>query len=97
MPPALRCSGAYNAAGVPGVQHPAHGGGGGASDRSRLPAPAGAAVGADKAPAALAEFRRLQPDYSISNFRAEKISDNPTFIAQHERYYAGLRKAGLPE
>lgn len=50
-----------------------------------------------KARAALAEFRRLQPGYTISSFRAEGISDNPAFLAQHERFFEGLRKAGLPE
>lgn len=51
----------------------------------------------NKARAALTEFRRLQPDYTISTFRAEGISTDPQFLRQHERYYEGLRKAGLPE
>ena len=46
--------------------------------------------------AALAEFRRLQPGYTIENFRAEKLSDNAVFLGQHERYYRGLQLAGLP-
>jgi TolB-like protein/DNA-binding winged helix-turn-helix (wHTH) protein len=46
--------------------------------------------------AALAEFRRLQPGYTIESFRAEKLSDNAVFLGQHERYYRGLQLAGLP-
>jgi TolB-like protein/DNA-binding winged helix-turn-helix (wHTH) protein len=46
---------------------------------------------------ALAEFRRLQPGYTIASFRAEKLSDNAVFLAQRERYYRGLRLAGLPD
>lgn len=51
----------------------------------------------DRARSALAEFRRLQPGYMIGSFRAEKLSDHPKYLAQHERFYEGLRKAGLPE
>lgn len=50
----------------------------------------------DAAHAALAEFRRLQPGYTIASFRAEKLSDNTVFLSQHERYYRGLQLAGLP-
>jgi TolB-like protein/DNA-binding winged helix-turn-helix (wHTH) protein len=46
--------------------------------------------------AALAEFRRLQPGYTIASFRAEGLSDNAVFLSQHERYYRGLQLAGLP-
>lgn len=46
--------------------------------------------------AALAEFRRLQPGYTIESFRAEKLSDNAVFLSQRERYYRGLQLAGLP-
>ena len=28
---------------------------------------------------------------------AERISDNPAFLAGRERYYEALKKAGLPE
>lgn len=45
---------------------------------------------------ALAEFRRLQPGYTIESFRAEKLSDNAVFLSQHERYYRGLQLANLP-
>lgn len=50
----------------------------------------------DAAHAALAEFRRLQPGYTIASFRAEKLSDNAVFQNQRERYYRGLQLAGLP-
>ena len=46
---------------------------------------------------ALAEFRRLQPNYTINSFRDEKLCANPLCLAQRERYYDGLRKAGLPD
>ncbi len=44
---------------------------------------------------AIAEFKRLQPDYALATFRAEKHGDNPAFLAQRERFYRGLRAAGL--
>ncbi len=47
--------------------------------------------------AALAEFRRLLPHYTVASFRAEKLCANAACEAQRERYYVGLRKAGLPE
>ncbi len=53
--------------------------------------------GANAAQTARAEFRRLQPGYTIASFRAEKLSDDATFLAQRERYYRGLRVAGLPD
>ena len=49
------------------------------------------------AQAALAEFRRLQPGYTMASFRAEKLSDNAVFLGQRERYYRGLQLAGLPD
>lgn len=45
--------------------------------------------------AAMAEFKRLQPDYSISTFRAELHGNNADFLRQRERLYLNLRKAGL--
>jgi TolB-like protein/class 3 adenylate cyclase len=41
--------------------------------------------------------RRLAPNFSIGKCRAEVQSDNPVFLAQRERLYEGLKKAGLPE
>jgi TolB-like protein/DNA-binding winged helix-turn-helix (wHTH) protein len=51
----------------------------------------------DQARAAIAEFRRLLPHYTVASFRAEKLCANALCEAQRERYYAGLRLAGLPE
>jgi TolB-like protein/class 3 adenylate cyclase len=41
--------------------------------------------------------RRLAPNFRIGKCRAEVQSDNPIFLAQRERLYEGLAKAGLPE
>ena len=39
----------------------------------------------------------ISPTFSISRFRATAPSDNATFLSQRERFYGGLRKAGVPE
>jgi TolB-like protein len=39
----------------------------------------------------------ISPTFTISRFRATAPSDNPAFLAQRERFYGGLRKAGFPE
>jgi TolB-like protein/Flp pilus assembly protein TadD len=39
----------------------------------------------------------LDPSFTIRRFRASVASDNPTYLAQRERIYEGMRKAGLPE
>jgi predicted Zn-dependent protease len=60
-------------------------------------ASAAANLGDDAASrAAIAEFRRLKPDYMIASFRAEGLCANEVCERQRERYYAGLAKAGLP-
>jgi TolB-like protein/DNA-binding winged helix-turn-helix (wHTH) protein/Flp pilus assembly protein TadD len=51
----------------------------------------------ETARAALAEFRRLLPSYTISSFRDEQLCANDLCRTQRERYYAGLAKAGLSE
>jgi len=51
----------------------------------------------DTARQAIAEFRRLQPDYTVGSFRAERLCATATCEAQRERFYAGLLKAGLPD
>lgn len=51
----------------------------------------------ETARAALAEFRRRLPAYTISSFRDERLCANDVCRSQRERYYAGLAKAGLPE
>lgn len=49
----------------------------------------------DEARKALAEFKRLQPGYTIAKLRAEKVSDNAAVLAGREHFFDGLRKAGL--
>ena len=49
------------------------------------------------ASAAIAEFRRLRPDYTVKSFRAEGLCANALCESQRERYYAGLARAGLPQ
>jgi TolB-like protein/class 3 adenylate cyclase len=39
----------------------------------------------------------LDPTFTISRWRSGAPSDNPTFLAQRERIYDGMRKAGVPE
>ena len=45
----------------------------------------------------IAEFRRLQPDYTLATFKAERYSDKPEFLRQRERFYRGLQTAGLTD
>jgi tetratricopeptide (TPR) repeat protein len=39
----------------------------------------------------------LDPTFSIHRFRTGASSDNPTYLAQRERVYEGMRKAGVPD
>jgi tetratricopeptide (TPR) repeat protein len=39
----------------------------------------------------------LNPTFTIRRFRAGAGSDNPTYLAQRERVYDAMRKAGVPE
>jgi TolB-like protein/class 3 adenylate cyclase len=39
----------------------------------------------------------LHPTFTISRYRAGASSDNPIYLAQRERIYDGMRKAGVPE
>jgi len=39
----------------------------------------------------------MNPTFTISRFRAGVASDNATYLAQRERVYNGMRKAGIPE
>jgi adenylate cyclase len=50
-----------------------------------------------EAHAAVAELRKLMPNYTVDRWRHEGWSDNPVFLAQYQRIIEGLRKAGLPE
>jgi TolB-like protein/DNA-binding winged helix-turn-helix (wHTH) protein/cytochrome c-type biogenesis protein CcmH/NrfG len=50
-----------------------------------------------EARAALAEFRKAKPSATIASLRAAGRSTDAAFIAQQERFFEGLRMAGLPE
>ena len=39
----------------------------------------------------------LHPSFTIARFRAGASSDNPIYLAQRERVFDGMRKAGVPE
>jgi TolB-like protein len=39
----------------------------------------------------------LDPEFTLRRYRAGPASDNPVFLAQRERIYDGMRKAGVPE
>ena len=51
----------------------------------------------DEARAAAQAGLALNPTFTIRRFRAGAPSDNPTYLAQRERIYDGMRKAGVPE
>jgi hypothetical protein len=34
---------------------------------------------------------------TIAHLKAQRLSDHPAFLAYRERFYDGLRKAGMPE
>ena len=61
---------------------------------------AGALSRLGRLPEARSEARTglaLFPTFTISKFRASAWSDHPTAVAARERYFDGLRKAGVPE
>ena len=51
----------------------------------------------DAARAATQAGLALDPTFTIRRFRTGVSSDNPTYLAQRERLYEGMRMAGLPE
>ena len=53
----------------------------------------------DEARSAVKAGLALDPAFAISRYRAGRTarSDNPTYLAGHERIVEGMRKAGLPE
>ena len=51
----------------------------------------------EEARAAIKTGLALNPKFTINRFRAGAESDNPTFLAQRELFYDGMRKAGVPE
>jgi TolB-like protein len=61
-------------------------------------AAANAWAGHDKeAKEAVAQLRRLYPDFTVQTWAGMQWSDDPTFNEQYVRIVEGLRKAGLPE
>jgi tetratricopeptide (TPR) repeat protein len=51
----------------------------------------------DEAKAAARVALVLDPTFTIRRLRARAPSNNPTFLAERERIYKGLRLAGVPE
>jgi TolB-like protein/DNA-binding SARP family transcriptional activator len=51
----------------------------------------------DEARSAVQEGLALNPTFTLCQHRLGQLSDNPTYLAQHERVVEGLRKAGVPE
>jgi tetratricopeptide (TPR) repeat protein len=53
----------------------------------------------NEAQGAVAELRRLMPDYTVARWleSGRGWSDNSVFLAEFQRLAEGLRKAGLPE
>ncbi len=41
--------------------------------------------------------RRLAPNFTISKYGAEAVSDNPVYLAVRKHFCEGLRLAGVPE
>ncbi|HEV7479653.1 MAG TPA: guanylate cyclase, partial [Roseiarcus sp.] len=61
-------------------------------------AAANAWAGRDKeAKEAVAELRKLYPDFTVQTWAGIPWGDDPTFKSQYQRIVEGLRKAGLPE
>lgn len=51
----------------------------------------------EQARANLARYEQIIPGHTVSSLRATETSANPGFLVERDRFYAGLRKAGLPE
>jgi TolB-like protein/Flp pilus assembly protein TadD len=51
----------------------------------------------EEARAALSESRRLNPTMTINKLRASPFSIHPVYLAWRQRFYEGLRAAGMPE
>jgi Flp pilus assembly protein TadD len=51
----------------------------------------------DEARVAARSGLALDPRFTIRGFRANAQSSNPTYLAQRERIYEGMLKAGVPE
>ena len=68
-----------------------------AAQRAYLASALALAGRSTEARAALAEFRKAKPSATIASLRASARSTDAAFIAQQERFFEGLRMAGLPE
>jgi tetratricopeptide (TPR) repeat protein len=51
----------------------------------------------DQARAAARSGLALNPSFTLHTYRANAVSDNPTYLAGRERVFAGLRLAEVPE
>jgi TolB-like protein len=51
----------------------------------------------DEARAAAQAGLALDPSFTIRRFRESATNDNPTYLAERERLYEGMRIAGVPE
>jgi len=51
----------------------------------------------DEARAAAQAGLALDPRFTIRRFQRHLSSDNPTYLAERERVYEGMRMAGVPE
>jgi adenylate cyclase len=51
----------------------------------------------DEAQTALAGFKQINSSATIARLRGQALSTDPGFVAQQERFFEGLRLAGLPE
>jgi TolB-like protein/class 3 adenylate cyclase/Flp pilus assembly protein TadD len=51
----------------------------------------------EEARAEVREGLKRLPEFTIRTFREGTLSDNPIYLAQRERLYEGMRKAGVPE
>ncbi|WP_027522279.1 adenylate/guanylate cyclase domain-containing protein [Bradyrhizobium sp. Ec3.3] len=51
----------------------------------------------EEAQAAAKAGLALNPSFSIRRFQLQAPGDNPTFLAKRERFYEGMRIAGVPE
>ncbi|MEJ8816152.1 winged helix-turn-helix domain-containing protein [Variovorax ureilyticus] len=51
----------------------------------------------EQAKANLARYEQIIPGHTIGSLRATEVSTNPQFWVERNRFYAGLRKAGMHE
>jgi hypothetical protein len=51
----------------------------------------------DEARAAAQVGLAFYPGFTIRRFQRQSASNNPTYLAKRQRFYEGMRLAGLPE